>query len=84
MVFLSGGMWSPDIKNAFPQAAGFQREVRLRAPVHWGPGGTNRIRKLHAPAYGLGDAPEAFFERCAAGLCILRAPAYVLNETPNG
>ena len=49
-----------DTKNAFRQAEGFKRYVLLRAPVDWDPSGPHRIRKPHAPAYGLSEAPVAF------------------------
>ena len=47
--------WILDIKNAFAQAGGFQRDVLLRAQPDWDPNGARRIRKLQAPAYGLAD-----------------------------
>ena len=39
-----------DVMNAFLRADGSRREEFLRATVARGPGGTYRIRKLHAPA----------------------------------
>ena len=60
---------SLDIKNAFLQADGFQREVFLRPPVRWDPSGKHRIWKLRAPAFGLNVAAsakgrEALFAAC--------------------
>ena len=51
---------SLDIKNACPQADGFDREVYLRASCEWAPKDGRRVWKLRAPAYGLNDAPVAF------------------------
>ena len=51
-----------DIKNAFLQAAGFERYVRLRVPVEWDPRGAERIWKLRAPDDGLNDALVALRE----------------------
>ena len=51
---------SPDSKNAFLQADGFDREVSRRAPSEWNSKDTRRVWKLMAPAYGLNDAPAAF------------------------
>ena len=53
------GIRSSDIKNASTQAGGFQREELLRAREARDPSGANRFWKLHAPAYGLNDAPAA-------------------------
>ena len=53
------GIWSPEIKNPFLQADGFQRDVWLRAPVGRGPSGSWRIWKLQDPAYGLNNMPVA-------------------------
>ena len=50
-------IWSLDIKNAFLQADGSQREVFLLPPVEWDLSGTYSIWELHAPAYGLNNAP---------------------------
>ena len=53
-------LWSPDIKNAFPDADGFTRDVFLHAPPEWEPSKACRFWKINAPAYGLNDAPVAF------------------------
>ena len=53
-------LWSLDIKNAFLQADGFERDVVLHAPLEWGPPRQKRVWKLKAPAYGPNDAPAAF------------------------
>ena len=49
-----------DIKNAFLQANGFDREVYLRAPCERNSKDTRRVWQLRAPAYGSNDAPAAF------------------------
>ena len=49
-----------DIKNAFLQADGFERDVFIQAPVDWGSMRSDRIWKLNAPAYGLIGALVAF------------------------
>ena len=51
---------SRDIKSAFSQADGFERDVFLHAPLEWAPPCEKRARKLKEPAYGLNDAPAAF------------------------
>ena len=53
-------LWRLDIKHAFLQAGTFKRDVFLHAPPEWNPSGPRRIWRLHAPAYGLNDAPVAF------------------------
>ena len=53
-------MWSFDIKNAFLQADGFERDVFLHAPEEWDLPCGKRAWKLKAPAYELNDAPAAF------------------------
>ena len=50
---------SPEIKNAFPQATGFDREVYLRAPREWNSKDTSRVWQLRKPAYRLHGAPAA-------------------------
>ena len=50
-----------DIKNAFLQAGGLDRDVFLHAPMEWDSTCTMRVWKLKAPAYGLNDAPVAFY-----------------------
>ena len=52
-------LWSLDIKNAFPQVGGFDREVYLRAPCGWGSKEARRAWKSRAPAHELNDAPVA-------------------------
>ena len=52
-------MWTLDIKNAFLQADGFDRDVYLRAPCRWNTKGNRRAWRLRAPAYGLNDATVA-------------------------
>ena len=52
-------LWSLDIKNAFLQADGFDRDVFLHAPAEWGPTCTTRVWKAKAPAFGLNDALAA-------------------------
>ena len=56
-------IWSLDIKNWFLQSDGFCRDVFLRVLAWWDLEGARRVRKLHAPAHGLTDAPAA----CRAG-----------------
>ena len=53
-------LWSLDIKNAFPQADGFGRDLFIQFPLEWLPGDSRRVWKLNAPAFGLNDAPVAF------------------------
>ena len=48
---------SLDIKNAFLQADGFDREVYLRAPCGWNSKDVRRIWRLRAPAFARNDAP---------------------------
>ena len=50
---------SLDIKNAFLRAAGFDREVYLRAPCEWDSKDDRQVWKLRAPAYARKDAPVA-------------------------
>ena len=50
---------SLDIKNAFLQADGFERDAFLHAPTEWGPPCTNKAWKPKAPTYGLNDAAVA-------------------------
>ena len=52
-------LWSLEIKNAFPQAHGFDREVYLRAPCEWNSKDTRRVWQLRKPAYRLHGAPAA-------------------------
>ena len=51
---------SLDVKYAFLQADGFERDVFLRAPMEWDPPCNERVWKRKAPAYGLNDAAVAF------------------------
>ena len=53
-------IWTLGIKNALPQADGFQRDVFPRFPAARGPRGAHRIWDLQARAYYLNDAPVAF------------------------
>ena len=53
-------LWSLDLKNAFLQADGFDRDVFLHAPAEWDKPCKGRVWELKAPAYGLNDAPVAF------------------------
>ena len=48
------------IESALLQADGFTGDVFHQAPAKWEPQCSDRVRKLKAPAYGLGDAPAAF------------------------
>ena len=71
-------LWSLDIKNFFPQADPFPREVYLHAPLEWRPKNPNRAWKLNAPAYGLNDATVEFRETLKRYLLqseAFRAPA---------
>ena len=52
-------LWSLDIKIAFLQADGFDRDAYLFAPDGWEPSRRERVWELKAPAYGLNDAPVA-------------------------
>ena len=52
--------WTLDIRNALLRADGFGRDAYLHAPVGRDPSNPHRMRNLHAPAYGLRDAPASF------------------------
>ena len=54
------GIWRLDIKNALRQADGLDWDTCFRALPEWDSSDARRTRKLHAPAYGLSDAPAAF------------------------
>ena len=54
------GIRSLDIKNAFPQTDGFDREAPPRAPGEWDSTDIRRIRKLREPAFCRDDSPVAF------------------------
>ena len=45
--------------NAFLQADGSVRDISSLASAEWDPSNVQRIRKLHAPADFLNDAPVA-------------------------
>ena len=53
-------LWSLDVKNAFLQAGGFDRDAFWHAPMEWDPTCTTRVWKLKAPAHSLDDAQGAF------------------------
>ena len=48
-----------DIKNAFLQSDGFDRDVFLHAPAEWDKSRMERAWNSKAPAYGVNDAPAA-------------------------
>ena len=60
MLLKKGELCSLDIKNAFSQAGGFDRDVCLHAPAEWDPSYPERVWKFKAPAIGLYDSPAAF------------------------
>ena len=71
-------LWNPDIKNAFPQADGFDREVYRRAPREWNPRDTRRVWKPGTPAHGLQDAPAVCYQPCveSVGIVAQRGPLF--------
>ena len=68
---------SIDIKNAFLQADGFERDVFSHAPKEWGPPCKQRAWRLKASAYGLNDAAAAF--HCSLKRHILNSDLSVEN-----
>ena len=53
--------WSLEVKNASLQADRSRRDVFVHAPPEWGPRCRTRTWQLRVPAYGLHDAPVAFY-----------------------
>ena len=57
-------IWSLDVQGACLQGGRSQRDVFLRAPVEWDPGGARRIWKLPGAVYGRMMCREPFIARC--------------------
>jgi len=63
-----GSIRSFDVKTAFLRGAELERSVWIRTPIELQRRGYPKFCKLKKPAYGLSDAPLAWFVRLASNL----------------